>query len=263
MLYYKIKGSGTPLVFIHGYLENHLIWEEFIQEINNYKCISIDLPGYGNSPFVEPEKKKIGNYTIIKPIIPSIEYFVTKIVETLEEINIKNAHFVGHSMGGYTILELAKKYPNYIKSLTLMNSHPFADTPEKKEARLKEVNLIKEGKKETLINQFVEKLYTPGFLKKYIEFSKEIALQVHHDTMIFSLLAMKDREDYSSFVLNFNKPILIIIGENDPFIPIQKINELPENSYLTKVKINNSAHMSFIEKKEEVLKILLEFLNKS
>ncbi|RYY09442.1 MAG: alpha/beta fold hydrolase, partial [Chitinophagaceae bacterium] len=44
-------------------------------------------------------------------------------------------HLLGHSMGGYTALAFAEKFPENLKSLTLFFSTYFADDEEKKEQR--------------------------------------------------------------------------------------------------------------------------------
>lgn len=47
---YICEGKGETLVFIHSYLWDKSMWEpqiKFLKE--NYQCISIDLPGHGDS----------------------------------------------------------------------------------------------------------------------------------------------------------------------------------------------------------------------
>lgn len=263
MLYYKIKGEGETVIFLHGYLENSELWEDFTDKLDKYRCILIDLPGCGKSELPELKKKFIGGYEVVEPLKPSIEQMAEEVIKVLKHNNINKAHFIGHSMGGYVCLAILELYPDVVKSLCLLNSHPFADTPEKKEARAKEIEIIKQGKKNTLIEIFVQKLYNPSFNNyKYIELSKQMAYSTHEDTMIYCLLAMKDRSDRSNVLSATNKPILWIIGELDTFVPMHLIEKLEDRENIKKIFIKNSAHMSIFENPEEVRKILSDFINK-
>ena len=50
MLFYENTGNGKPLVFLHGFLESHLIWNNLRQNLEKEaQIITIDLPGHGNS----------------------------------------------------------------------------------------------------------------------------------------------------------------------------------------------------------------------
>ena len=43
-------GNGFPLVLVHGFLGSSIMWEPQINYLRkNYRIISPDLPGFGNS----------------------------------------------------------------------------------------------------------------------------------------------------------------------------------------------------------------------
>ena len=49
-LRYSDLGKGDPVVLIHGYLESLEIWNGFAEKLaKNYRVISVDLPGHGQS----------------------------------------------------------------------------------------------------------------------------------------------------------------------------------------------------------------------
>ncbi|MCX7953751.1 MAG: alpha/beta hydrolase [Bacteroidales bacterium] len=262
MLNNKIKGEGFPIVFLHGYLENLELWEEFTEKLENFKSVLIDLPGCGKSDLPELKKKFIGGYEVIEPLKPSIEQIADEVIQVVKHYNVELVHLVGHSMGGYVALAILEKYPDMVKTLCLLNSHPFADTPERKQNRLQEIEIIKQGKKNLIIDAFIQKLYSPTFNNdKYIQLSKQMALNTHEDTMIYCLLAMKDRIDRSELLVNTNKPVLWLLGENDPFVPFQLVETIQEKANLKKVIIPNSAHMSIFECPDLVLNTLIDFFN--
>ena len=49
-LFFREKGIGPPLVFIHGFCETHEIWNDFIEPITtDFRVLTPDLPGFGKS----------------------------------------------------------------------------------------------------------------------------------------------------------------------------------------------------------------------
>ncbi len=47
---YRLKGTGNTVVLLHGFLEDLSVWEKFAETLaENYRIISIDLPGFGKS----------------------------------------------------------------------------------------------------------------------------------------------------------------------------------------------------------------------
>jgi pimeloyl-ACP methyl ester carboxylesterase len=47
---YAEQGQGTPLLFLHGFLGNGSNWQSIIPELqSDYRCIAIDLLGFGHS----------------------------------------------------------------------------------------------------------------------------------------------------------------------------------------------------------------------
>lgn len=247
LLSHNIKGTGSPIVFLHGYLENKELWDEFSNFFPNEQVICLDLPGCGKSPVQNDQ---------------SIESMALAVYDTLNEIKIQKAFIVGHSMGGYVTLALADLHPEIFKGMILLHSHPFADTEEKKKIRRNEIEMIKAGKKQLLLNSFVPKLYAPSFNdEKYIAKSKKMAESTSEEGMIACLNAMANRKDRTQLLNSINFPAIWIYGKYDQLFNY----ELAENIQLTNNKVKkqlmlNSGHMSFIEQTNEVVAILKAFI---
>ncbi len=127
---YQVEGKGTAVVLVHGFCEDSTIWEEFRAGLleENYRLISIDLPGFGRSE--------------VLPVV-NIEQMAEAVHAVLLKLNISKAVFIGHSMGGYAGLAFARLYPELLMGLGLFHSHPYADSEEKKENRRRSVAFIK------------------------------------------------------------------------------------------------------------------------
>lgn len=247
LLLYSINGSGLPLVFLHGYLENKELWNEFSIFFSDNQVVCIDLPGCGLSSVLQNQ---------------TIEGMALAVFETLKSIEIEKAFFVAHSMGGYVALALAEMYPEIFKGLVLLHSHPFADSDEKKSARIKEIELIKAGKKSLLLQTFIPKLYAPTFnQEKYFSLSRKLAESTTAEGIIACLRAMAHRKDKTAVMNSSKFPILWIYGKFDQLFNY----ELAENYKISNIKVTKhlmtqSGHMSMFEQKDELLLIIKAFL---
>lgn len=108
-MYYEIHGKGEPIIFIAGFSADHTTWQEIIDLFkNHYQVILFDNRGAGQTDAPK------GPY--------SIEQMANDVVLLCSNLNIKHAHFVGNSMGGYILQTLAFKYPELVKSAVISNS---------------------------------------------------------------------------------------------------------------------------------------------
>lgn len=102
------------VLFIHGFISSSAFWTEtlfpnFSRSIKSkYRLFAIDLLGFGKSP-----KPHDSLYTM-KEHLDMIERSV------LEHNKVESFHIVAHSLGCILALALAVKYPNSVKSLTLL-----------------------------------------------------------------------------------------------------------------------------------------------
>jgi pimeloyl-ACP methyl ester carboxylesterase len=253
VLHYKDEGKGTVVVLLHGYLESMYVWDEFSTELSkNYRVFSIDLPGHGQS---EPFKDEI-----------TMEDMAAAVHFVLQQNQVEHAVIVGHSMGGYVSLAYAQKYWSMVEGLCLFHSTPFADTREKKENRQREIELVKQGKKDAVLSTNIPKMYSNDNLDKMckeLEISKNIAFKTSEKGIIAALRGMMARVDRSEFLENLDIPFLLILGKKDNYIPYDGILEkikLPDNAKV--VTLENSGHMGFIEEKEKSLKAIRDFVNR-
>lgn len=105
---YVDEGSGAEtLVFVHGLGSYLRAWEKNIHELSgSYRCIALDLPGYGQSG-----ASSEGYHP---------KYFATVLAQLIEKLALKNVILVGHSMGGQIAMHLALDYPELIKKMVLV-----------------------------------------------------------------------------------------------------------------------------------------------
>ncbi|PIS03007.1 MAG: hypothetical protein COT85_02980 [Chlamydiae bacterium CG10_big_fil_rev_8_21_14_0_10_42_34] len=132
------EGSGTPLVFLHGFLGCAADWEPVCSFLPRCHCIAYDLPGHGSTIFSEEI-----------------------------EIDLPHFHLIGYSMGGRIAMQYAKKNPQKIKSLTLLSTHPGLQTDEEKEKRLLNDQMWAKNLLQLPIDDFLIRWYDQSLFKTF------------------------------------------------------------------------------------------------
>ena len=96
-------------VLLHGFggdLNNWLF--NHLPLAANRTVVAVDLPGHGNST------KIVGD--------GSLRYMAETLQQLMKELDVPEADWVGHSMGGAIALQLANSHPELVRSLTLIGS---------------------------------------------------------------------------------------------------------------------------------------------
>jgi pimeloyl-ACP methyl ester carboxylesterase len=239
-------------VFLHGYLESSESWNDFVKLFaDEYYVVCIDLPGHGKSAILSENM--------------TMEIMANAVIEICDELRIHAFNLVGHSMGGYVSLELIKNYPDRLNTVVLLHSHCFADSDEKKANRDREIELVRAGKKDLIVNSNIPRLYANHNHETFVESiknSKKIALQTHDSGIIAALNAMKSRTDKTELLMKTSVPVLLIGGKHDNLIPFEAMEKIKKQVSLVKlVALENSGHMGFIEEKDKTAKEMKLFFD--
>ncbi len=250
-VHFEESGKGYPVIFIHGYGETQHIWKTFREKLSTkYRVLTPDLPGFGQSDPL--------------PYDPSIDMVADSIYDWLKKKNIPECIIIGHSLGGYVVLEIAKKFPNIISGIGLLHSSALADSEEKKEGRDKSIEFIQKHGVPKFIESFVPMLFneeTRDEHQETIQMLLEEGRKIPEKTMTNYMLAMRDRSDNVDFLKEFEKPILFIFGEKDSSIPLSKSKEqikYMQHPYLK--SLPETGHMGMFEKQEEVYRTIEKFI---
>lgn len=250
---YSIYGEGNPVVLIHGFGEDSSIWREQINFLQDrYQIIVPDLPGSGDSGILLGE----GGREI------QISDYAEAIKAILNEEKMKCVIMIGHSMGGYTALAFAEKYPESLKSLGLFHSGAYADDEEKIATRQKAITFIASHGSEAFLKTTTTGLFAdPERSKTEIDLLIEKGSHFSPESLIQYYRAMILRPDRTAVLRSFPRPVLFIIGEHDKAIPaIQGLRQshLPAISYI--YILRDSAHMGMLEETAIANVILAQFL---
>jgi len=105
---YVDEGSGPQtLLFVHGLGSYHKAWNPNVRALSaQYRCIAVDLPGYGDSDHFS------GEY--------SMDFFAEVLAGFIEALGLESVTLVGHSMGGQIAMHLALSSPGSLQNLVLI-----------------------------------------------------------------------------------------------------------------------------------------------
>ncbi len=226
-LFYSVEGEGKPLIFCYGIVCSSLHWTYQIEHFRkNYKTVWMDYRGHQNSEVPED----ISSLTL--------ENLAKDLKLLLDELQIQNAVFLGHSMGVNVVLEFARLYPERVSGMilangtanrpleTLFNSNALMPgfrllelLRDKSPKLLKKIWTMQKGN--PLAHRAIGLL---GF-NPHLTAHEDVALYVDQiaelDPRVFLYLIRNyDNYDGSSWLHTITAPTRIIAGEDDLIIPL-------------------------------------------
>ena len=248
-IHYTVSGTGVPVLLLHGFGEDGKIWHRQVPELE--KCCRLiipDLPGSGNSELL-PNASIEDDAAAMKCLL---------------EMEGNPAIVLGHSMGGYVALALAEKNPGCLAALGLVHSTAYADTPERKEMRLKAMDFIRNKGAFPFLKNSTPGMFSPAAqenLKQDIQQLTEWNRSFTAEALCQYYQAMMERPDRTAVLKNFKGPVLMIIGELDQAVPFAcslAQCHLPRQSHVHILR--HSAHMGMWEEAEKMSEILSDFI---
>lgn len=208
-LAYERRGTGTPLLLVHGFPLDHSTWQPLFTHLEpDFDLLLPDLRGFGQSD------APAGAYTVAQ--------MAADLAALLDTLGFRKTCIVGHSMGGYVTLAFANAYPERVLGMGLIGSQAVADSAERKAGRItsaRQVELEGVG----ALAGMAEKLsanpdHTPFF--------REIILRQRAQGMIGALHAIADRPDGSALLAEANTPLVLVHGLADALIPVERSREM-------------------------------------
>lgn len=240
-LAYERRGGGTPLVLLHGFPLDHHLWEEVAPLVEDeFDVILPDLRGFGDSTIVDSPY--------------GMDDYASDIASLLDHLNIQRAAIVGHSMGGYVALAFARRYPERLSGLGLVSTQVLADPPERKEGRYKSAADVAANGIGSVVEAMTPKFTADERLQSYARASME---RQQPAAYIGALKAMAERVDFTNLLSSFHVPVVVIHGDSDSLIPIDRAREVKEalpQAHL--VEIPGAGHMPMMEAKERTAEAL-------
>ncbi len=108
-LAYVDEGEGEVIMLLHGMAGSSQTWRSVIRPLSRkYRVVAPDLPGHGQSA------KPRSDY--------SLGAFAAVLRDLFDELGIRRATIVGHSLGGGVAMQFSYQHPDYCERLILVDS---------------------------------------------------------------------------------------------------------------------------------------------
>ena len=239
-------GRGEPLLYIHG-AGGLLGFEPFLEELGkDFHVIAPHLPGFGDTTGGD----------LIEDVFDAALFYH----QLMDDLGIRSAHIIGHSMGGMLAAEVAALDTHRAKRLVLVGSagfwidaHPIPDVfaldlselggylfhdPESPFAKM---FLAVPADMQQLADMYVERV------KRFSTASK-------------FLWPIPDR-GLKKRAYRISAPTLLVWGESDRLVPPVYADEFTSRIRTTRIEIiKHAGHMLPYEQPEAFVRVVRKFL---
>ena len=251
-LAYSDSGSGQPIVFLHAFPLNRTMWAEQEAALSSHhRVITIDLRGHGESD------APLWHY--------SLDQAADDVRALLDHLSIRQALFVGLSMGGYILLAFYRKYADRVKGMVLADTRAQADQPEGKVGRFQMAQIAYKQGPSAIADLMIPKLLSPATIQTRPEIVQRVRTMIEGNQIsgiAGDLMAMAERPDSVPLLQQIACPTQIIVGELDQATPPADVKLMAEQIPHAKLAIiPNAAHLANLEQPEEFTKIVAAFAN--
>lgn len=256
-IHYQEKGTGTPLILIHGYTSSTYSWKEVFEPLSKkFRVVALDLKGFGFSSKPDGDYSRRAQAMLVNHL--------------LDHLKIEKAWVCGNSMGGEVALNLALINPQRVAGLILIDS-AGVKVPGSGSLAPAYLTLPVVGRILIALSLTSDKLVRQGLEKSFYDRSKVTDERVAYyhrflKTRGGQLAALRARTQADDFPIeqDLNKisgPVLIIWGRQDALIPLEagiKINKLIKDSKL--LVFDNCGHLPQEEMPAKTVEAITTFI---
>lgn len=212
----EIAGDGTPLVLIHGYpLSNNLFNQQQKELSKSFKVITLDLRGFGRSTTPNDQG--------------SIETYARDVLALLDMLGIEKAIIGGHSMGGFTTLELYKQAPDRFLGMLLIDTAAIAAAPFEQGLWNGYAEQVRTLGVSSIVASIVPEMLTGRERKKNPALATYLGGEIEKASAngaVGGAIALATRSDYVALLPSIVVPALIIVGIEDTLTPVPLSEQL-------------------------------------
>lgn len=277
-LFYPDIGQGRPTIVVHGGpdFDHRYLLPELDRLSDSLRLIYYDQRGRGRSaPYAEPEAVTIASE-----------------IDDLEGLRVhfglKTVAVLGHSWGGLLALEYAIRHPHRVSHLVLMNTAPVSHSDlmrlrqERRSRAAADVEKLKtlaatsrykegdlEADAEYYRIHFRSALCQPEHLDRIVArlrlgFTPASILNARAiETRLYDQTWSSSRYDLFPELARLSIPTLVIHGDHDlvPLVCAEHIAHAIPGATL--VVLSECGHFAYLERPDELRKVVVEFLGQT
>ncbi len=245
-----VTGEGPALLLVHGFPLDRSLWRHQVDALAGWRRIAPDLRGMGASDVPG------GGY--------SMAAYATDLAGVLDHFGADRAVLCGLSMGGYIAFEFARRWPDRLAGLILMDTRAEADSPDGRRGRDAMIAKVRAQGVASVADDLIPKLLGPEALGR-----PEIVGRVRGmlegtllDGMVGALEAMRDRPDSSALLPALAAvPVQVVVGEEDRLTPPADAERMAAAiPGATLARIPGAGHLAPLERPAATTEVVGRFL---
>jgi pimeloyl-ACP methyl ester carboxylesterase len=236
LIHYEAFGRGRPVLFLHGWLGSWRYWMPSMEAVSHkHRTYALDLWGFGDSDKSKPRYE--------------ISDYVTLLNNFTDNMGIREAPIIGHSLGAMIALEYAVRYPDRVSKLVTV-SLPI--TPDSISRKLVDF---------TSNSVFSKVLWWRQLAHKEVQKEAEKT----GDGVVSASVQSAAKVDIKSrlqLVGQSRSLMLLVYGEKDDMIdpaPVQDLNGDWDN--IRPIGLSDSKHFPMLEEAAKFNRLLKDFLD--
>ena len=240
------------VVFLHAFpLNKDMYRAQFCAfEREGIPYIALDYPGFGDAPNLP------GEY--------SVERLTDYVINEVRKFRVKEAVFVGDSMGGYIMFDAWRRYREIVKGFVFVATRAEADTEEGKKARYALIERVEKEGKDFLIDVMLENQTSPATKKDESKMRKLrcIMERATKEGIIKTLKALAERRDNTDLLPTIDVPTLVIAGRDDEKVtPPEVVKKIADGIKGAKYyELEGAAHLPPFENPKKFNEIVIPFV---
>ncbi|MBI3805309.1 MAG: alpha/beta hydrolase [Nitrospirae bacterium] len=240
-LFVQDWGAGEPIVFIHGWLFSHRIFEYSMRSLADaYRVVGIDVRGFGES-----DQPWEGN---------DDDTWGRDVVQVIQALDLRNVMLVGYAMGGAIAAHCAatQREPSITKLVLLSAAVPALapDLTRQKLFRKSIRTLLADPAKS--VHDFIVAGFHTAVSVQYVRWLEEIAMRASLHAQVRGLEEML-AQDLSAEIGRIGTPTRIFHGVHDqviPFVAAEAQQRMLRGA--ERVRFEKSNHAIFWDEKEKL-----------
>jgi pimeloyl-ACP methyl ester carboxylesterase len=247
------QGTGSPLLFVHGFPLDHTMWSEQLEEFSTtHRVLAVDLRGFGGSAPVTDA-----------PL--TMKQHADDLAALLNSLAIDTpVTLCGLSMGGYVAWQFWQHHADRLAAMILCDTRAAADTDEVARGRRYLAERVMREGTEQAGEDLLKKLFSDATRTHYpqrVSATREVIRRTPAASVAAAQRGMADRPDMSAFLPNITCPTLVLCGESDVITPAAEMQrmagQMPDSQFTL---ISAAGHMAPLENPAEVNAAMRQFL---
>ncbi|HLE78196.1 MAG TPA: alpha/beta hydrolase [bacterium] len=248
-LAYDDRGSGIPLVLLHGFPFSRRMWRPQADVLSQAcRLITPDLRGFGESTGTPS----------------SLEELADDVHALVEHLGFPTFVLGGFSMGGYVAFRYVATHPDRLTALLLLDTRADADSPEARQRRYAGIERIQTEGPAGFLEDFLKLVLSADSVENRPMIVGEVRRMMAATpvpSLIGGLKALAERPDSLPLLAQLTVPTLIAVGDADKATPPEASEKMHEQiAGSTLVVVPGAGHLSPLEQPAHVNAAVLEFL---